>query len=346
MRVLHILNTSSYSGAENVAITIIKELEKDKNYEAYYVSPRGNIEKKLKEEGIKYIPINKLCVKELKSVIKEYKPDVIHAHDFRASIISSIATSRKIKVISHIHNNPTWIKHVNIYSLAFLMCSKKFETILLVSDSIKKEYIFSNMIKDKYLVIGNLVNIDNVIKKSREIIEDCKYDICFCGRLTEQKQPLKFIDLIKKIKEILPNINAIMIGDGNLKEKCEKIIKNDDLEKNIKLVGFLDNPYYIMKDCKVLCMTSAWEGYGLVAVEALVLKKPVVATNVGGIPTIIDDSCGKICDDNKSMENEIIKLLTDEDYYKTKSKKTSEKLNKINNPIQYVEKLKKVYEKN
>lgn len=46
-----------------------------------------------------------------------------------------------------------------------------------------------------------------------------------------------------------------------------------------------------------------------------------MATNVGGIPTIIDDSCGKICDDNKSMENEIIKLLTDEDYYKTKSKK-------------------------
>ena len=93
-------------------------------------------------------------------------------------------------------------------------------------------------------------------------------------------------------------------------------------------------------------MTSKWEGYGLVAVEALALEKPVVATNVGGIPTIIDDSCGKICDDNKSMEDEIIKLLTDEDYYKKKSQKAREKLNKINNPIQYVKKLKKVYEEN
>ena len=346
MRVLHILNTSSYSGAENVAITIIKELEKDKNYEVYYVSPRGKIEKKLKEEGTKYIPINKLCVKELKRVIKEYKPDVIHAHDFRASIISSIATSRNIKIISHVHCNPDWIKKINAYSIAYAMCSIRYKSILLVSKAIKEEYIFSNIIKDKCQVMGNFIDVENIKEKSRKIENNKLYDICFCGRLSEEKNPIKFINLIKNIKKQEKNVTAAIIGDGKLKKQCVNLIKTENLEKNITLYGFLENPYCIINNCKVLCMTSKWEGYGLVAVEALALEKPVVATNVGGIPTIIDDSCGKICDDNKSMEDEIIKLLTDEDYYKKKSQKAREKLNKINNPIQYVKKLKKVYEEN
>lgn len=344
--VLHILNTKTYSGAENVAITIIKELEKDKRYKAYYVSPRGDIERKLIAEGIKYIPVDKLCTKELKRVVKEYKPDVIHAHDFRASIFSSIAVQGDTKIISHIHCNPSWIKKVNFYSILYAICSIRYKKILTVSKAILDEYVFGGAIAHKSQVIGNIIDIEEIKIKSQEQYGIPNfYDICFCGRLSKEKDPIRFIRIICEIKKQIPNIIAVIIGDGELMEQCLELIKKEELDKNIKMMGFLDNPFCIMKNCKLLCMTSKWEGYGLVAAESLALGKPVIATNVGGIPSIVDESCGKTCNNDESMIDEITRLLMDNNYYKFKSTNAKNKINKINNRAEYMQRLKDIYEK-
>ena len=87
MKVLHVLKSNRYSGAENIAITICANMQK---YMCAYTSPIGPIDEKLKEQNIKYYPMKKFCVMELKRVVKEFEPDVIHAHDFSASVIDII----------------------------------------------------------------------------------------------------------------------------------------------------------------------------------------------------------------------------------------------------------------
>lgn len=62
----------------------------------------------------------------------------------------------------------------------------------------------------------------------------------------------------------------------------------------IRLYGFQKNPYIYLKQAKVMCMPSKWEGFGLAAVEALALGKPVIAAPVGGLNDIINDNCGKL----------------------------------------------------
>ena len=113
MVILHILNTGSFSGAENVVISIINEFQKRniENIELIYVSLEGSIRKRLEKEKIKYEPIKKMSVGEIKRVIKKYNPDIIHAHDFTASIICAVS-AKKIPVISHIHNNCPWLKKI------------------------------------------------------------------------------------------------------------------------------------------------------------------------------------------------------------------------------------------
>ncbi|GAF23683.1 hypothetical protein JCM19047_3522 [Bacillus sp. JCM 19047] len=59
-----------------------------------------------------------------------------------------------------------------------------------------------------------------------------------------------------------------MIGDGDLRNECENEIKQLKLANNIDLLGFLENPYCIIKNSKMMILTSKWEGFGLVAVEA------------------------------------------------------------------------------
>ena len=82
-----------------------------------------------------------------------------------------------------------------------------------------------------------------------------------------------------------------------------------NLQNVIKIKGFMENPYGILNASKILCMPSVWEGYGLVAVEALALGIPVVSTGVGGLPGIINNSCGKICNITDEFISIIVELI-------------------------------------
>lgn len=214
-KVMHLLASNSYSGAENVVISIIKNiknLKKNSNY--IYVSPIGSIEKRLQSEKIDYRMISNLTIKSLKEKIEEVKPDIIHAHDFTASVLASIATIwKRNKVISHIHKNDLKMQRINFYSIIYLLSTIRYEKIFLVSKEIQDEYAFGKFINKKTEIIGNPIDV-KYIKKCAEQHIDCKeYDVLYLGRLSEEKNPIKFIEIIAKVKNRIPNIKCAMIGD-------------------------------------------------------------------------------------------------------------------------------------
>ena len=102
MKVLHVLASNKYSGAENVVCQIINMFGGD--VEMAYCSPDGDIRETLKTKNIQFFGMNKLSVKKLKRVVKEFKPDVVHAHDVTAMLYVSML-DRKIKKVGHIHGN-------------------------------------------------------------------------------------------------------------------------------------------------------------------------------------------------------------------------------------------------
>ena len=338
--VLHIVNSKIYSGLEKVACDIIQN--PDYQYNGIYVTQNGPIVDILKEKNISYEIIKKVNKKEIKRVIKKYAPDIIHAHDFTASVISA-SCKKNIKLIEHLHNNCPWLKHPGLKSFAFLYAGIKANKILTVSDSIEKEFIFSKFIKNKIMCIGNPINTQEILDKIKGFKIEKKYDICCVARITEQKNPFKFIEIIKNLTETNESIKAIWVGDGKLKEEVNKKIKEEKLEKNIQLVGFQKNPYIYMAESKVFLLTSDWEGFGLVAVEALTLGLPCVASNVGGLKEIVNNKCGKLCVNKNEYVDEIYKLLTDNNYYNLKSKKSKKIATDLNNIKTYIEKINTLY---
>ena len=102
MKVLHVLSSNKYSGAENVACQIINALGED--CESAYCSPDGQISEALNDRNIKFIPLKKMNKTEVKRAIKEFNPDIVHAHDPRA-ICNVGRINGKFKIIAHVHNN-------------------------------------------------------------------------------------------------------------------------------------------------------------------------------------------------------------------------------------------------
>ena len=317
-RILHLLPTNNFSGAENVVCTI---MENNNKYDMFYCCPVGPIEKILKEKNIKYIPLKKFNISEVKRVIRENKIDVIHAHDFKASFIANFVNF-KGKIISHLHNNPPFIRKWNIFTIAYSLAAKKFYKVAVVSDAVYDEAVFNRKIKDKYVVVGNVVDCDRILKSSFDKYNEY-YDIGFIGRITDQKDPISFIKIISKIKESIPNVKAVMIGSGDLEDECKKLIELDDLSNNIKMVGFDKNPYKILKNCKIVLMPSKYEGFGLTAIESMCLGKPLLNSGNGGLKGIFKDYKDFICSSIKEYVELSILLLTNEKKYKHYSKQCS-----------------------
>ena len=206
-RVLHIINSHSYSGAENVIITIM-ENTKD-SFDSYYASPIGSIKDVLKKRNLEYIPINynNLSASNIKDVIKKCKPDIIHAHDFRAGIFSRL-TFTSIPIINHLHNNSPWLKKYSIYTLLYAFCCYRFNKILTVSDSVMSEFVFGSQFKSKTKVVGNPFNADKVRSLADIAAINDSSDIIFLGRLTPPKKYIFIIRYNKNIDQTIPRIKS------------------------------------------------------------------------------------------------------------------------------------------
>ena len=120
MKILHLLQSSRFSGAENVACQIIEMTGGQNGAETAYCSRDGDIRSTLAEKGIKFFPLTEFCKEEISHVISEYKPDIIHAHDMIASVNAALTAPKNVKIVSHIHNSD--FRSAHIRKVACISC--------------------------------------------------------------------------------------------------------------------------------------------------------------------------------------------------------------------------------
>lgn len=308
-RVLHLLASNKYSGAENVACTIISNLSDD--FDMVYCSPRGPIEEMTKKRGVKYFGIDKLNCRNLKKIIREFRPDIIHAHDFRASLVAS-RFGKKYEVVSHIHLDNPKVRKFGVWSVLYWISTSKYKNIIWVSESAFKNYYFKNSkrIKKKSIVLRNVIDGKYIRAKANEYKVDDSFDLVFIGRLSEQKNPERAIEIVRMIKGYKNDIKMAMIGDGEKYNKIKKMIAEYGLQNNIKLYGFVGNPYPILKNAKILFMTSKFEGTPMVILEAQALGKPIVSTRVGGLEKLVKNGeNGFLSDSDGELVRNVMKIL-------------------------------------
>lgn len=315
MKILHLLASDKFSGAEHVVLDIIKGLSN--RHQLIYVSPNGDIERVLEENNIKCILLKKMSYFEIYNVIRQYKPDVIHAHDYRASCIAAFIPFRG-KIISHIHNNNIWARKINVFTIIYYLALMRINKVVAVSKAVIDEFIFFKKMLGKSVVVKNSINISYIERKYLNENQDpkCYSDILFVGRLVEEKDPIRFIRIIKNIIKKKNNLVVRIIGDGMFFDKINSLILDLNLQNNVYLMGFKSNPYIYMKNTKLLMVTSRWEGFGLVAMEAMLLGTPVLGTGVGGLKNIINNYCQEwICESDEEFIEKGLAILNNRSKY-------------------------------
>ena len=109
----------------------------------------------------------------LLNCIKEYNPDIIHAHDMRASYITALVAKRT-PMVCHIHNNAFASRGLSLKSVAFLLAARKAKHIFWVSESAYHGYIFKIFFRKKSSVLPNIIDVDALYDKMQK---DTKYGV-------------------------------------------------------------------------------------------------------------------------------------------------------------------------
>lgn len=345
-RVLHVLKSSIYSGAENVVFTLIEAL-KDQ-YDFAYLATEGEIRSALYERGIRAILLQNYSKKNIEKAIMQYQPDIVHAHDFTASVYCAAIKSHKTPflLISQLHYDPPWTHRWNLKTGLYYVLSRKFDIIVGVSGKTIENMVFAKKLAKKIQIVNNPIDKRYIIEKSQETVQNIEnIDVLFVGRLEEQKNPLAFIHLIKQVSVVFPEIVAVMLGDGSLRKQCEEEIQRLGLGKKVRLIGFVDNPYPYMRRAKILCMTSRWEGYGLVAAEGNVLGIPVLSTRTAGVTEVFGEHSNALCENSRDMREKALVLLQDKKVYQQWQTEALQRAEKFVSVKAYAEKIGRLYQR-
>ena len=305
MKILYLAPTNIFSGGEKVTLQIAVQMQKRGNKVAY-CSPYGSIEDFVCEQGVPFIGLDRFSLLAVKRAIRAFKPDIVHAMDYRASFYAALLFRN---TVGHLHSNCPWLKTICLNSIALYITACRAKKLICVSSSIPNEFRFVKGKKEKFVTLPNVIDAQESEKKSLEFTCGQKYDLGYCGRFSEPKNPIGFLQIVAQVKKELPDVKAVMIGDGELREQVEKTINNLHLKNNVELVGFQKNPFPYIAACKVMVMPSLWEGFPMVAIESMALGKPLVATPVSGVRDIVTDACGGIGDMVEELAERILQCV-------------------------------------
>ena len=294
-------NFSDY-GAGNSTLRLCKSLNK-KDYQISIISLGKNFQKnKLKKIGCKIFEINS---KNVFSSMKSIVPLVNRIYDskmekniFISSIhhanVSSIIFLRKIENLKIIGIERTDISELLIFNDLFSYV-KNLTIFLLVKIYYKKaSLIISNSISGKNDLIKlcntTVLNIPSPsffnLKYKKIVKKNRKLKMISVGRLSKEKGYDVIIKALNKLKT--KNFSLTILGEGPEKEKLKTMIKNYNLQKKIKLVGFKRNTSKYYKKANLFINASHFEGFPNSVVEAISHNLPVICSNSkGGIKEII-----------------------------------------------------------
>ena len=224
------------------------------------------------------------------------------------------------------------------------MVSNRFSKIIWVSNSALKDYYYSNKVQQKSIVLYNVIDSKEILNKAKQDKNTYSFDIIYLGRMTYPKNPLRLIDVVNEVIKQRPQTTVALVGTGELEEEVKDKIHEYNLEKNITIFGFQENPYKILISSKVMLMTSRYEGTPMCALEAIACRVPIISTPTDGLLELIQNGeNGYIGKTNTELSNDILNLLNDSSKLKEMKKNVNGCNQKINNIKSYIKNIEKIY---
>lgn len=333
MKVLEIISSlDPTGGAETFAVNFSREFQEISDFKTIVLFQKHKpyFEEKLKEKNIDLVFLNKTKhldfknAKELRQIIKDFRPDVIHTEN--NALIPTYLALRKIKkqqrpkVFHTMHLKAEDETSNKIVRFLYKHIFKKPNYIpVAITKSLSEESkIFYKIPYVPY--VNNGVSLEPF--RNDITLSSRKYDIVVVGRFVPQKNHLFVVSSFLKLKEKLPNIKIALVGGGELLDEIKKFVSDNNAQDFIHFAGVLNSPADIVNNSKVIALGSLYEANPLSLLEGMSAGCIVVSSNVGGVADIIKEGQNGFLFDSGDKDKFVgilYKILSDIDSYQSMS---------------------------
>lgn len=323
MRILQIIQKKQYRGAEifccqlsNHLMNLGHEVEVYSVYDGKASLPLERKKVKTLNRNQKRRFVDYSGWKQLAGIIKNFKPDIVQANaadTLKYAVMSRFVFGWKAPLVyrnasaSSFYVKSFFSRTINRFLL------RNVDIIISVSKASKSDInkLFPFTVsKSKVIPVGIEEKALDKIPDSTKVNQQ-KKNIIHIGSFTKEKNHFGLVDIFRKVKAILPEVELHLLGEGPLKNDVLEKVKIYGLENSVKFYGEIQDPLPYLKASDLLVLPSIIEGLPAVILEAMYAKVPVVAFKVGGISEIITPETGNIlkCNDNQGFADTIVQQL-------------------------------------
>jgi len=319
IKILYIDTHYIYAGGQNHLIRLIDGLDKTK-YFPMVLCARENKKfiQELEQRNIKFFPIktknlimeNKILKAILQtpnflylvfktiSIIKKEKIDILQANLFYSALFSLIAAKLckkpflwTLHTLDEVFKYKIFIKFLSEFSDSTItICNNYTEIAKKEGINVSKFQTIYDGIKAKEIIS----NFRKELKINSQLIK--KPIVAMIGRIdTEQKRQQDFIEAAEIVLKEIPEVYFLIVGgtsnpyEEKQKKELELLIEKKRISHRVLLTGFISNLEEILMNIDIFVLPSIKEGVPAAILEAMVAKKPVIASNVGGISEVVID---------------------------------------------------------
>ena len=253
---------------------------------------------------------DRAALNEIRAIIREFKPDVVHTHASKAGALGRTAAYKeKVPVIVHTFHGHVFHSYFGpiktwLYKTAERRFARKTDAIIAISEIQKNELAAIHKIApaEKFHVVplgfdlGRFQENQNskrIAFREKYKLEDDVVAIGIIGRLTAIKNHDLFFDAVQKTcLSGSKKIRAFVIGDGELRQTLEekaRLVESKLGYPVFEFTSWIKNVAEILPGLDIVCLTSLNEGTPVSLIEAQAANVPVVSTNVGGVSDVVSN---------------------------------------------------------
>lgn len=309
INILHVYQNSKIGGIQNQILHILGGYDKDRFNPAFCcLGPPMGMREEMEKRGIDFIALNRKryskfspgIILDLYRLIKKKNVHIIRTHKYRSNFYGRIAAwlARVPVIISSEHNIYVYKEKRLVRRITNYVLSGITDLMVAVSDAVAKDLIkYDGIDQSKIITLHNGVDTDRFDGKEKSInirlelrlgIND--FVLGFIGRLVPNKGLHYLIDEVSILKKEHDNIKLLIVGDGSLIDSLKRKVKKLDLIDNVQFAGERRDIVDILSCIDIFVMPSVKEGLPNALLEAMAMRRPVIATNIGGIPEVVENN--------------------------------------------------------
>ncbi len=308
IKVCHVAMGDLWAGAEVQLLVLMKYLVRFPEFECSAILFN---EGRLADE-LRKLPLSVSIISEknhsplalasrLAEMFRQIRPDIVHTHKYKDSIIGSIvARSLRIPhVVRVVHGMPEPFKGYKNLKMASYALVDRFvirwfiDKVVAVSFDIEK-ILARSYGADRVVCIHNGVDLEDVqvlacrsLKRKEWQIDEKTIIIGTVGRLVPVKGLTILLEAFRLLLKSGENMMLFLVGDGPLRSHLEAEVKRLEIDHSVVFAGHQEHIYDFINMMDIFVLPSLHEGIPMVLLEALALERPVVASDVGGIPEVL-----------------------------------------------------------